>query len=114
MSVHAPSSPGHPSYVRIWGLLVLLLAISVAGPAVGMLWLTLITAFGVAVVKALMVAAYFMHLKFEQRYIHYLLVAVLAILLVLFAGVAPDVLKSQGQHWQQRVAARPAPAAPGH
>jgi len=51
------SSAGHPSYVKIWALLIALLAVSIVGPFFGLLWFTLVTAFGIAVVKALMVAA---------------------------------------------------------
>jgi len=61
--------------------------------------ITLITAFGIAVVKATMVAAYFMHLNIEKRYIWFILFIMLAFLLVLFAGVAPDVMKQGGRNW---------------
>ncbi len=46
---------------------VALLAVSLAGPMAGMLWLTLVSAFGIAAVKALVVTAYFMHLDRERR-----------------------------------------------
>jgi caa(3)-type oxidase subunit IV len=116
MSEHGRAERGHVDYVKVWAILVLLLVLSVAGPAAGMWWLTLLTAFGIAVVKAWMVAAYFMHLRVEPRYVSYLLVALVALVVVLFAGVAPDVMKERGQNWQhKRVAARPAAAPPaGH
>lgn len=105
----------HPSYVKIWGLLVILLVVSVVGPMAGHLWLTLVTAFGIAVVKALMVAAYFMHLNIEKTYVKYLLLTVLLLMLVFFAGVAPDVMKPGGQNWKHTPpAAGPAPAAKSH
>lgn len=97
---HAHATHAHPGYVKIWAILVGLLMLSVIGPMVGMLWLTLVTAFGIAIVKALMVAAYFMHLNIERTYIKYLLLIILALMLVLFAGVAPDVMKRAGQNWQ--------------
>ena len=61
------------SYVKIWGILVVLLIISVVGPMAEIKVITLVTAFGIAIVKALMVAAKFMHLNVEKRYIWYLL-----------------------------------------
>jgi len=89
----------HPNYVLIWAILLGLLVVSVVGPMLGILWVTLITAFAIAVIKALMVAAYFMHLNIERAYIKYLLFTVLVLLLVLFAGVAPDVMRHAGKNW---------------
>ena len=39
-------------YVKTWAVLVVLLIISVIGPMFEILWLTLLTAFGIACVKA--------------------------------------------------------------
>ena len=50
-SAHAPSH-GHTNYVAIWGILVALLVVSVLGPMLGIRVVTLITAFGIAIVKA--------------------------------------------------------------
>ena len=57
----------HPNYVKIWYWLLVLLAISVAGPMLEVPALTLITAFGIAIIKSFLVAANFMHLKFEKK-----------------------------------------------
>jgi hypothetical protein len=57
----------HPNYVKIWIWLVVLLLISVAGPMLEIPAVTIITAFGIAFVKAFLVAANFMHLKFENK-----------------------------------------------
>ncbi|MBI4484795.1 MAG: hypothetical protein HY655_02180 [Acidobacteria bacterium] len=62
------------SYVAIWGVLCALLGTSVLGPMVGVRFLTLIAAFGIAIVKAY---------------------------LVFFGGVAPDVLEHEGLRWQK-------------
>ncbi|QXD24520.1 cytochrome C oxidase subunit IV family protein [Opitutia bacterium ISCC 51] len=88
-------------YIKIWGILLVLLVISFVGPELGIKWLTLITAFGIAIVKAFMVCAYFMHMNIEKNYIWYLISATLLLLLVFFAGVAPDVMKPSGQNWEQ-------------
>jgi len=90
----------HPNYVMVWAILLALLVVSILGPMMGIFWVTLITAFVVAVIKALMVAAYFMHLNIERTYIKYLLFTVLVLMLVLFAGVAPDVMKRAGKNWE--------------
>ena len=58
----------HPNYIKIWFWLLILLAISVAGPMLEIPWITVVTAFGIAAVKTFMVAAKFMHLQFEKKY----------------------------------------------
>ena len=89
------------SYVAIWGVLCALLGVSVLGPMVGVRLLTLITAFGIAIVKAYMVCRYFMHLNIEKKWVVYILGFMLAIMLVFFGGVAPDVLRPEGLRWQK-------------
>jgi caa(3)-type oxidase subunit IV len=89
--------PAH--YVKIWGILLVLLVISICGPLLGIRALTLITAFGIAIVKAIMVAAEFMHLKIEKKYVSYMLITMLLLVGILFFGVAPDVMKGSGQNW---------------
>ncbi len=101
----------HPPsyYVKIWAALVVLLIISILGPILaphlefGFLkaWMiTLMTAFGIAFVKAYLVAANFMHLNIEKKYISYMLATMLMFMLLFFAGVAPDVMKHKGQNWE--------------
>ena len=89
----------HVNYVKIYIILLVLFAISVTGPLIGVKMLTLITAFGIAIVKAAMVAGYFMHLKFERRYIWWLMFVMLIALLLLFMGLAPDIMKDNGVRW---------------
>ena len=92
---------GETSYVAIWGVLCALLGVSVLGPMVGVRLLTLMTAFGIAIVKAYMVCRYFMHLNIEKKWVAYILGFMLAIMLVFFGGVAPDVLRHEGLRWQK-------------
>lgn len=113
MVSQAQVMPAHANYVKIYVTLVILAAISVLGPTLGIPALTLITAFGLALVKATMVAAYFMHLNIERRYIWFLLFIMLTFLFVLFAGVAPDVMKQSGQNWKH-VTEVVVPQAPAH
>jgi caa(3)-type oxidase subunit IV len=107
---HAAHAYPHPNYVKIWAILCVLLVVSIIGPMVGVVWITLVTAFGIAVVKALMVAAYFMHLNIERLYVKQLLLIILTLMLLLFAGVAPDVMKKAGRNWEHQPIK--APAAP--
>ena len=86
-------------YVKVWAGLVVLFFISVAGPMLEIWWLTLITAFGVATIKAGMVVKYFMHLDVEKRFVHYFLVTSLAFMFLFFFAVAPDVMKHEGTQW---------------
>jgi caa(3)-type oxidase subunit IV len=98
--VHAQADGhGHTNYVKIWAILVVLLIVSIIGPELGIRAVTLITAFGIAIIKAYMVAKHFMHLGIEQRFVVYILLAMLAFMLVMFSGIAPDVLEHDGQNW---------------
>lgn len=91
-------------YVKIWALLLVLLLISIAGPMLGHVWVTLVTAFGIALVKAGLVAAHFMHLNVEKRYIWYLLYTMLLAMGLMFIAVAPDVMKTEGRNWVNQAA----------
>jgi len=111
---------GHAKkYFKIYVWLVILFIVSVLGPELadilGMeggsrMALILPTAFGIAIVKAYLVAAHFMHLKFEKIYAPYLLLVCLAMIFVLFFGVATDVMKDSGHNWE-KLYEEPEPAA---
>ena len=95
----------HPDYWKIYKWLLLLFAISVLGPALfpSIKFIVLVTAFGIAIVKALLVAGNFMHLNIERKYIWHLFLICLVFLLVLFAGTASDVLNKKGDNWEREV-----------
>jgi len=91
-------------------MLLILFIVSVAGPEIAeimelegatRLILVLVTAFGIALVKAYYVLAYFMHLKFEKIYAPYLLLSMVALLFVFFFGTATDAMKSEGHNWEK-------------
>ena len=110
MAAHAED--GHGSYeeharhyVKIWGVLLVLLAVSIIGPMFEIQWLTLVTAFGIAGVKAYLVAKEFMHLTVEPKYIVYLMATALAFMLLFFSAIAPDIMKHDGQNWENTAAA---------
>lgn len=88
------------NYVNVYLVLLALFVVSVLGPTFGIVAVTVITAFGLAVVKITMVAGYFMHLNVEKRYIWYVLLLMVAFMVVLFAGAAPDVMQHAGQNWR--------------
>jgi caa(3)-type oxidase subunit IV len=99
-SAHAEHAEGHHiNYVRVWAVLVVLLVISVLGPMIGIQAVTLVTAFGIAVVKAYLVAKNFMHITMEKRFISYAMVTCLVFMFLFFAGTAPDVMKPEGTRW---------------
>jgi caa(3)-type oxidase subunit IV len=89
-------------YVKIWAILSALLVVSIIGPLFEVTAVTLITAFGIAMVKAALVAAYFMHLNLEKRYIRYMLYAMVLVVALFFAGTAPDVMKTAGLRWENQ------------
>jgi caa(3)-type oxidase subunit IV len=89
------------NYVKIWAILVALLVVSVAGPFIGVWWITMITAFGIACVKAYLVATRFMHINQEPRFVSYIVVTALVFMLLFFAATAPDVMKPEGSNWEK-------------
>ena len=103
-------------YVRIYFLLLVLLAVSILGPVVGGtidrqveifghqislgLALTLVTAFGIAVWKASLVIKHFMHLSIERPIAKIFLAASVLLLALFWGGVAPDVQLHEGRMWE--------------
>ena len=103
-------------YVRVYLLLLGLLAVSIVGPLVGEridtqveifgrqiglgLTLTLITAFGIAVWKASLVVKHFMHLSIERPIAKIFLAASVLLLALFWGGVAPDVQLHEGRMWE--------------
>lgn len=96
---HEAHSHPQSHYVRIWAILVGLLVVSVIGPMFGHPLLTLVTAFGIAIVKAYLVAKNFMHIDLARRYVTYLVLTSLVFMLLFFAGTSPDVMKPEGTNW---------------
>jgi caa(3)-type oxidase subunit IV len=96
----------HPEshYWKIYGYLLVLFAISVTGPLFGHWYITLVTAFGVAIVKATLVVKHFMHLDVEQPFVHYFLATSLVFMFLFFAGVSPDVMNHHGTGWVNKAA----------
>lgn len=87
------------NYKKIYFTLLILLVISVAGPFFGIGWVTLVTAFGIALVKANMVIQNFMHLKWEKRIAKLVLATSLALMVLFYGAVAPDIQNHEGRNW---------------
>jgi len=101
MSAHAESHAHHPNYVKVWAILVVLLGVSILGPMTGIRVVVLITAFGVALVKAYLVAKNFMHVNVQRPIVHFALGMALLLMVLLYAGLAADVQKDIGRNWRK-------------
>lgn len=101
MSNHAEAHHDDSHYIKIYFTLLVLLAISIVGPLLEIKIVTLITAFGIAIVKAYLVAKNFMHINLTPRYVIYAIVTTLIFMLLFFAGTAPDVMKKSGTNWEK-------------
>lgn len=122
MAAHSDSGSGARSggwlsnhYVKIYFVLMGLLAISIVGPAVAprlgegqfpglgirvATFVTLVTAFGIAVVKAWLVVKHFMHLSIERPIAKWFLAASVLLLALFWGGIAPDVQNHAGANWE--------------
>ena len=99
-----PYGAHHYDFVKVWAVLVGLLIVSVVGPMLEVRPLTLITAFGIALVKAYLVIRFFMHLTVEKKYVLYMLGTMLLFVFLFFSAVAPDVLNHEGTNWTNTAA----------
>jgi caa(3)-type oxidase subunit IV len=93
------SENSHGNYVKIWAILLVLLIVSYLGPMLEIQIVTLLTAFGIAGVKAYMVAKHFMHVNHVPKFVPYLMVTCLVFMLLFVAGTAPDVYRDSGDNW---------------
>lgn len=92
---HAP----HPAYLLVWAVLVTLFVASVSFNLVTSFVVGVVFAFFIAIIKTLMVAAWFMHLNVEKRWVWLMLLTGLLVVLVFWMGVAPDVMETEGVNW---------------
>ena len=89
----------HPNYMLIWVILLVLTVLEVAvalaprylGDVDGIITITILLLVGMALVKAGLVAAYFMHLKFEQKNFVIIVSFPLVLACVLVILLLPDV-----------------------
>ncbi len=82
----------HPNYVAVWLWLVGLLMASVGVTYVPVpTGVALFLIFAMAVVKAVLVALNYMHLKFEQLLIYAMAIVPLVIFFILWIVLYPDI-----------------------
>jgi predicted MFS family arabinose efflux permease len=97
----------HPAsyYIRIYWILAALLVVSILGPLYADKFgamqkvVVMVTAYGIAIVKSIMVAGKFMHLNIEKKFIWWLLITCLVAMFVCFAALAPDIMNDRGANW---------------
>lgn len=87
---HPDSS--HPSNFLIWIYLLALALASVASSAVFPGGLAVGAIIALSAAKILLVALYFMHLRIERLFIHLLALVPVFFVIVLFLGLAPDII----------------------
>ncbi len=104
----------HINYPKIYVILLVLLVISVLGPFLEIQAVTLITAFGIAAVKAYLVAKNFMHINQAPKFITYIMTTCLVFMLLFFAAVAPDVMNDSGDNWRKNLSTWHYSAPAGH
>jgi caa(3)-type oxidase subunit IV len=86
----------HPNYVLVYGALLALLVVSILLGRLPNAYAMNALVFTVAGIKAILVLRYFMHVKFEPWLVVVILVGATFFLVVLFIGVAPDVVGGGG------------------
>ncbi len=101
---HDAHSDAH--MIKIYFILLALLVASLIGPEIAKTFegstrtiIVLVTAFGIAFVKAWLVIKNFMHLTVEKPIVRYMLITCLVFMILFFAGTSPDVLKHDGRNW---------------
>jgi caa(3)-type oxidase subunit IV len=79
-------------YILIWGILVAALLVSLVLGYMHLPVVTIVLIFSIAVVKAYLVLAYFVHLRTEPFFIVLIVGAGLACIYFLFFGLVPDIV----------------------
>jgi cytochrome c oxidase subunit 4 len=82
----------HPPYVLIWAVLVAALLVSLFIGYMSLPVVTMVLIFSIAVVKAYLVASYYMHLKWEPFFVAVVVATGLVCLYFLFFGLVPDIV----------------------
>ena len=112
MSTHAEShehvAPSNRLFIFVWIWLLVLTAIEVFFgyihlPVVYMLVILM----GASIIKAALIVAYFMHLRFERLNLVLTIVPAVVICICLFLVFFPDSLRSKSLREQQPVTAPP-------
>ena len=84
-------------YVGLWAVLLALLGISLGLGALGNAVVATSLIFGIATLKAFLVAFYYMRLRWEPAYITYTLFIAAGFVLILFVALIPDIVHVYGR-----------------
>ncbi len=85
-AVYEKKIPGYGTYVLVWSVLLLLLALTVVMSKLNPLHLAAVWSLTIAAIKAVLVLLFFMHLGYEKGYFKYTIIipiVVLAIFMIL-------------------------------
>ena len=88
MSEHSHSGP---SYYLIFGILLCALIVSLTVGAYSSSISAIALIYIVATMKAFLVLHYFIHLRLEPRWVKLTVAGTVAVLIILFIGLAPDI-----------------------
>ena len=83
---------GHPPYVKIWGILLGLLGLSLLAAFLNHPLLATVIIFVLAGVKAYLVIVNYMHLKFEPSILISAFLFAVVCMFFLFFGIYPDII----------------------
>lgn len=82
---------GHPNYLRVYVWLLVLFGFSVVAGFILPFQMAVFAIFLMAIAKAWLVVANFMHLRYEPFLVLLAVIVVIFILLALFWGIYPDI-----------------------
>jgi cytochrome c oxidase subunit IV len=87
----AEAEKAHPPYMFIWGVLAALMFAKVGVSMVGMpQWMSIVILVLISLVSALLVALYYMHLRFEPKKLWILAAVPLPLIVILILLVMQD------------------------
>jgi cytochrome c oxidase subunit 4 len=88
-----PKGPTRGLYIAVWAVLLALTALTVAAAALRLQRGAVALALGIATVKSILVALYFMHLAWEKRLVIQLVLPIALVTLAIFIGLTyTDIL----------------------
>lgn len=79
-------------YIKIWAALLVLLFISLYLASHGERVLATTLIFGIATIKAVLVAAYYMGLRWESKWVTSILLIGIVFMVILYTGLVPDIV----------------------
>jgi cytochrome c oxidase subunit 4 len=102
----ARAAESHGPYLKVFGSLVALTLLEYGYSRLPVSFVALVSGLSVlAALYAFLVAWYFMHLKYEGRWIYLMLVPVCLLTVVVLGGLTPDIAYHQGGFYQSTAVA---------